>query len=99
MMLHEHKLGREYIASMSAALEAMDRDEFDKVVIQYRDLLRNHISKENMIIFALADQLMDDAHQADLFEKFEQHEETVIGHGVHEKLHAMIDAWSETFEK
>ncbi len=28
----------------------------------------------------------------------EIHEETVIGHNVHEKLHAMIDDWAKTFD-
>jgi len=32
-----------------------------------------------------------------LYEKFEQHEENVIGLGVHEKLQAMIDGWAEDF--
>lgn len=30
-----------------------------------------------------------------LFEKFEEYEETVIGRGVHEELHAMIDEWAQ----
>jgi len=33
-----------------------------------------------------------------MFEKFEQHEENVIGQSVHEKLHAMIDIWAEAFD-
>ncbi len=99
VMLHEHQLGREYIANMSTAVELKDRRGFNKAVIQYRDLLRNHIEKENTIIFVWADQLIDDIWQADLFKQFEEHEEKVIGHGVHEKLHAMIDSWSKTFEK
>ena len=30
--------------------------------------------------------------------EFEQYEETVIGHGIHEKLQAMIDTWAEAFD-
>lgn len=96
-MLYEHRLGREHIASMSASLQAGDLAGFKASAVLYRDLLRSHIAKENNILFAIADQVLDDAVQADLFEKFEVHEETVIGQGVHEKLHAMIDDWEKQF--
>jgi hypothetical protein len=45
----------------------------------------------------MADRLIDDAAQDEMFEKFEQHEESVIGHGVHEELHAMIHKWEGEF--
>ena len=45
----------------------------------------------------MADKLLNDAKQNELFEKFEQHEETVIGHGVHEELHSMIHKWEREF--
>lgn len=38
----------------------------------------------------MADKLLDEEKQDSLFAKFEQHEENVVRHGVHEKLHAMI---------
>ena len=82
---------------MSASLQAGDLAGFKASAVLYRDLLRSHIAKENNILFAIADQVLDDAVQADLFEKFEVHEETVIGQGVHEKLHAMIDDWEKQF--
>ena len=49
--------------------------------------------KENAVLFRLADQIISDEKQAELFEEFEAHEENVIGHGVHEQLHAQIHAW------
>jgi hypothetical protein len=33
-----------------------------------------------------------------MFEQFENHEENVIGHGLHEKLHSMIDSWAKVFD-
>lgn len=97
VMLSEHVQGREYILQMSGALETGDVHAYNAAAAQYRDLLRIHINKENMILFQMADQVLDEEKQADLFEKFEQHEEHVIGHGVHEKLHAMIDIWAKAF--
>ena len=98
VMLQEHNLGREYIAQMNKYVEAKDVTEFNTAAAKYRDLLRNHIEKEDKVLFAMADQLLDESKQEDIFERFEQHEEQVIGQGVHEKLHSMIDKWAEEFE-
>jgi hemerythrin-like domain-containing protein len=93
VMLQEHVLGRQLIALMRKALQGADLEAFKHHAVEYRDLLRQHIQKENAILFKLADQIISDEKQAELFEKFEAHEENVIGHGVHEQLHAQIDAW------
>jgi hemerythrin-like domain-containing protein len=97
VMLAEHKQGREYIALMSAAVDSKDLAKFTEAAEMYRDLLRPHIEKENTVLFVMADRLLGDVAQEDLFEKFEEHEESVIGHGVHEELHAMIHQWEEEF--
>jgi len=93
VMLHEHILGRQFIALMREALKDADLEAFKIHAVEYRDLLQQHIQKENVILFRLADQLISDERQLELFEKFEAHEENVIGHGVHEQLHAQIHAW------
>jgi hemerythrin-like domain-containing protein len=92
-MLQEHVMGRQLIALMREALLSADLATFKLHAIEYRDLLRSHIWKENTILFSLADELISDARQMELFEKFEAHEENVIGHGVHEQLHAQIHVW------
>jgi hemerythrin-like domain-containing protein len=97
-MLQEHQQGREFIALMNTSLESKDLANFKNHAINYRDLLRNHIAKENNVLFMMADKLLDDKKQDELFEKFEIHEETVIGHGVHEELHAKIHTWEDEFK-
>ena len=94
-LLEEHKLAREYISMMSDALVKKDIPELKNYALKYRDLLRSHIDKENNGIFMIADELLNDSEQDMLYEKFEAHEENVIGHGVHEELHAMIKKWEE----
>lgn len=98
VMLEEHRLGREYIAHMAGAVDAKDLAGFTEAAGLYRDLLRPHIEKENTILFVMADRLIDDTAQDEMFEKFEQHEESVIGHGVHEELHAMIHQWEDEYK-
>lgn len=96
-MLQEHTQGRDHIAQMSHSLDAKDIGGFNNAAVQYRDLLKRHIEKENNVLFPMADEVIDEKEQALLFEKFEQFEENIIGHGIHEKLHAMIDTWAEAF--
>lgn len=97
VMLQEHEKGREYMAQMSSLLSEKKLDGFNEIAGLYRDLLRSHIKKENEVLFPLADEAIGEQEQDLLFDKFEEHEEHVIGHGVHEKLHAMIGTWAQVF--
>ena len=96
-MLREHRLGREHILQMREALAAGDVVGLHTAGEKYRDLLISHIGKENNVLFVMADKLLDEAAQDELFLKFEEHEESVIGHGVHEQLHGMIERWAGEF--
>jgi hemerythrin-like domain-containing protein len=98
VMLREHAQSRQYIATMSKSLETKSLTEFAVAAEYYRDLLRSHIEKENNVLFVMADRILDEATQDALFEKFEQHEENVIGHGVHEELHSMIHEWAAVYK-
>jgi hemerythrin-like domain-containing protein len=97
VMLAEHFLGREYVAQMNKSVEDKNILNFEKAAAQYASLLRNHIYKENNALFFMADNVLDEKEQDIMFEKFEAHEENVIGHGVHGQLHAMIDEWAKVF--
>lgn len=97
VMLMEHEMGRGYISQMTQALVNNNLPDFETAAINYRDLLRLHIDKENDILFVMADNLISEEEQDELFEQFEKHEEEVIGHGVHEELHSMIHKWAEEF--
>jgi hemerythrin-like domain-containing protein len=97
-MLQEHQQGREFIALMNKSLESKDLANFKNNAIKYRDLLRSHIAKENNVLFLMADKLLDDKNQDELFVQFENLEETVIGHGVHEELHSKIHTWEDEYK-
>jgi hemerythrin-like domain-containing protein len=97
VMLGEHDRGRRDVLQMTFALIAADVASFNEAAARYRDLLTAHIDKENNVLFAIADQVLDDGEQAALFDKFQEHEETVIGHGVHEKLHEQVKTWAQAY--
>lgn len=97
MMLMEHEQGRQFTRAMRAAaekLEAGDNSARADVVRNargYASLLRQHILKEDGVLFPMADQVIPLAQQDKVEEGFEhvEHEET--GAGVHEKYLALAE--------
>jgi hemerythrin-like domain-containing protein len=97
VMLHEHELGRAYTRGMrEAAQRRADGDESARAEVVanaqgYVALLRQHIYKEDNILFRMADQVIPPAEQAEVTAAFDhiEHEET--GAGVHEKYLALAD--------
>ncbi len=83
---------------MNKSLETKDLAEFNIVAKKYLDLSKDHMENENKVLFTMADQLLDNTEQEDLFEKFKKHEESVIGYGIHEKFQSMIHKWAIRFK-
>jgi len=98
-MLAEHEEGRKFIRAMAdaAAKKPFDAKGFSANAVSYAALLRAHIQKENTILFPMGDRAIPEPEQLKILEAFERHEETVIGHGVHERLHAMLDEFSKRY--
>ncbi|HSE89878.1 MAG TPA: hemerythrin domain-containing protein [Candidatus Binatia bacterium] len=91
MMLTEHEEGRGYVKTMMAALTLAEaRNEAAKDTLlenagAYLRLLREHIQKEDEILFRIADDVIPPDVQKELLRSFEEHEAKEIGEGVHEK--------------
>jgi hemerythrin-like domain-containing protein len=98
VMLAEHEQGRQYTRALRAAaleLQAGDAEASKKIVQNargYVTLLRQHIYKEDNILFPIADRVIPAAQYDEVWEGFEhvEHEET--GEGVHEKYLALAEA-------
>jgi hemerythrin-like domain-containing protein len=96
MMLSEHEEGRRYVSAMANALERaeQDREAAKKTLVEnataYLRLLREHILKEDEILFDMADGTLSPDEQKQLIEEFEEHEEREIGSGVHEKFLGIV---------
>jgi hemerythrin-like domain-containing protein len=89
-MLADHVEGRKLIMAMEAAASPVNARAFAAAAGGYAGLLRSHIAKENDVLFPAAERALPAAELDEIFERFEQHEETVIGHGRHEELHALL---------
>lgn len=69
VMLHEHDEGRGHIRAMESALgaaskgDAAARDLLVQEAVGYVELLRAHIQKENMILFPMAERVLDESRQ------------------------------------
>jgi hemerythrin-like domain-containing protein len=98
VMLADHEQGRVYTRGMleaAIALEAGDASARDAVIGNargYANLLRNHIFKENHILFPMADRFIPAQHQEAVNDGFEQVEHEETGEGVHEKYLSLAEA-------
>jgi hemerythrin-like domain-containing protein len=97
MMLTEHEEGRGYVKTMMAALTLAEaRNEAAKDTLlenagAYLRLLREHIQKEDEILFRIADDVIPPDEQKELLRSFEQHETKEMGTGVHEKYLKLVE--------
>ncbi len=97
VMLAEHEQGRLFTRQMresAQSLEDGDLSATDALIHNargYVQLLRQHIFKEDNILFPFANQAIPLAMQDDVFERFEQVEHEETGEGVHEKYLALAE--------
>ena len=92
VMLTEHIEGRSYIARMTTALtDVYSPHDFATAARSYVELLRNHIGKENQVLFMMGDQRLPEDEQDRLLTAFEAYEADVMGPDSHEKFHATIE--------
>ena len=90
-MLPEHAKGRELIKEMETAISGKEEHErFTRAAKEYSSLLRDHIEKENCILFPSAEKALTGAQLDRMHDEFEQFESKVIGAGRHEELHAVL---------
>lgn len=95
VMLAEHEQGRIFTRAMrEAALKLNAGDQSAKQAIihnarGYASLLRQHIAKEDGVLFPMADRVIPPDDQGKVADDFERIEEEETGEGVHEKYLAL----------
>jgi hemerythrin-like domain-containing protein len=97
VMLHEHDEGRAYVGAIAGAIDAYEGGDqaAARVIAEnargYAELLRQHIMKEDNVLFPMADRVLSPDDQRELTIRFEQIETEVMGPGVHERYHKLLD--------
>jgi len=104
VMLFEHEQGRKFTSGLrDAALKLENGDESAVSAIisnaqEYATLLRQHIHKEDNILFPIAERVIPELEKEKVLEDFKhiEHEET--GAGVHEKYLALAEKLENEIE-
>ena len=97
VMLMEHDQGRAFIQQMRQATEEYKQGQAEaarqwaSAARGYTGLLRDHIAKENEVLFVMAERLLTADEQQALSAQFEIVEQEKLGPGTHERLHALMD--------
>ena len=95
VMLEEHEAGRRLTATMRTgadrlvAGDASARETVAKSALLYAALLRQHIMKEDQVLFPMADDMIRGRAQTELAEAFETIERDEMGQGAHERYMAL----------
>ena len=90
-MLREHEMGRGFVAGMDENLAAASEGDkaslsrFSENARNYVGLLRNHIQKEDRVLFPVADRMLDEQDQDRILSEFGKVESEHMGEGTHDK--------------
>lgn len=96
VMLEEHEQGRNYVRGMVSGLELYKNGgaEAKNVLIEnargYAELLEEHISKEDNILYPMAEMHLSQEENDELLKGFERVEEEEMGQGKHEAYHQIL---------
>jgi len=102
-MLFEHEQGRAFVRGMDENIAAAA--EGNEAALQgfvshangYVELLRNHIHKEDNILFPMADRMLSADDQKNLLDNFHRVETEHMGAGTHEKYLGIALKLAERF--
>jgi len=100
VMLHEHVLGRDCVGRMREASQAQPFDArmFAAAAQQYLPLLRQHIFKENNVLFRMAEQVMSEADDDAVTGRFSQVEQERGLTTLHENFASEVVRWEQALE-
>ncbi len=71
-MLHEHDLGRKFVKGLKSALEKKNNKKIIENTEGYCTLLKEHIYKEDNILYKMADDALNSKVQKSMLEKFDK---------------------------
>jgi len=98
VMLSEHEQGRKFTLGMRAAAQRLQtgdasaRQSLVQNALGYAALLRQHIQKEDKVLFPMAGRIIPADKQEQVVEDFERVEHEETGAGVHEKYLALAES-------
>jgi hemerythrin-like domain-containing protein len=97
VMDEDHKTGRSHVKAMLEGLDRKDKSAVAKHLKAYRELLMDHIRKEDEILFPWMDRNLSMRQVGELFSKFDEADKQ-IGYSP-EKYEAFINKLEEKFKQ
>lgn len=103
MMLHEHTQGRNFVKEMLVNIELFKEGDLSAIAMVYQnmlgygELLRNHISKENNVLFKMADNALSASDQESLLLQFEKVENQSMPNNQKSDFIARIEQLSHVY--
>jgi hemerythrin-like domain-containing protein len=103
VMLEEHQQGRAYVRTMAEAARSYKTEPkaaaavFAEAARGYISLLRQHIQKEDNVLYPMADERLSPEDQDKLLESFERIEQERIGPGRHEEFHRLLERFEQIY--
>ena len=100
VMLNEHERARAIIARMREALaadeggQARAASRFAIDVYEYTSLMREHIGKEDDVLFPIGESLLRDEDREQVLQAFGRAESEELGTGTHERMLELVDQLS-----
>ena len=77
-MLHEHELGRNFIGELEAEIGKNDKNKVIESARGYANLLKDHIFKEDNILYPMADEALNQETQKMIVDKFKKVEQNFV---------------------
>jgi len=95
VMLHEHGVGREHVTAMDShasrvATDPEARRMFVVAAMNLSSMLRQHIHKENNVLFRMAERMLESSRDTELHELAERQEAETIGDSEKEEILAAL---------
>ena len=97
VMYEDHKTGRNHVKAILGALERKDKTTVAEHLTAYGELLKDHIRKEDEILFPWMDRNLSDRQIGEIFAKFNETDEH-IGYSP-AKYEAFINRLEEKFNQ
>ena len=97
VMLHEHEQGRAFVRELKRLGEQKvpwtdaEREELSRAASGYIGLLRQHIRKEDGVLYPMAESQLPEDTMKSIGQRFREFEQSEARAGEHERLHRLAD--------
>ncbi len=104
LTLKEHEEGRNFVRGIKGNLDLYklgNQQALDGIITNIKNfnrLLKEHIRKENTILFPRADEIISEEKQIEMEKAFTGIEKEVIGEGVHEQFHQLLEVLKKEYQ-